>query len=617
MTAFRSLAIGALALVGLVALRAAPQGPPPAPPQGQAAPDQTTPPQPQRPVFKTGADLVRVDVVVLDRQGEPVTSLTTGDFELQEEGVAQEIRAFQFVKADGHPAANDEVSLVIRSRSHAASEAARDNVRLFLIFWDEYHIGQLASATRARNALMHFVRTAFGPTDIVAFMDPLTPIDAITFTRDRLELFERTRKLIGRSGVYVPTRSAVEDAHLERGDVERLRSEVTVSALKAAAVHLGGMRDGRKSIILISEGLRGMMRDSQTLLTDLVRTANDNNTAIYALDPRGFGPQRFMSLFEGVAADTGGQFFRSNDLTASLGRVVRESSGFYLLGYSPMARPLDGRFHKIRVRVKPSGLEVRARSGYWAPSVSEMESARKKAADATLPPDVQQALAELPSASARRAVDLWIGTAIQQDRPVVRLSWSARPPAAGNALAASVAVTATHGETTVFEGPIATEGGSFDAPPGPLRVSFTVRDAAGDVVDKETRTVAVPDPASALSISTPALFRTQNALEYRTLDRGPSARAFPGREFARSDRLLIRFLVHGSAAAAAPVTAKILSQWGKDLAELPLTRPPQQASSYEIDLPLSTIARGEYLISVTAGAGAERVRAFVPIRVSR
>jgi VWFA-related protein len=618
MTAVRSLAIAVMAAAGLVVLGAAPidQQDPAGQPQDQKK-EAAQPPQPQRPVFKTGADLVRVDVVVLDRHGQPVTSLTTNDFELQEEGVAQEIRAFQFVKADGQPEPNNELSLAIRSRSHAATEAARDNVRLFLIFWDEYHIGQMASATRARNALMQFVRTAFGPTDIVAFMDPLTPIDALTFTRDRLELFERTRKLIGRAGVYVPTRSAVEDAHLERGDVERLRSEVTISALKAAAVHLGGMRDGRKSIILISEGLRGMMRDSTAMLTDLVRTANDNNPAIYAVDPRGFGPQRFASLFEGVAADTGGQFFRSNDLTESFGRVVRESSGFYLLGYSPLERPLDGRFHKIRVRVKPSGLEVRARSGYWAPSVSEMESARKKAVEAELPPDVQKALGELPSASARRAIDLWIGTAVQEDQPVVRLSWSARPPVSGNAVAASVTLTAAHDETTVFDGAIGADGGSFAAPPGPLKLTVTVRDSAGDVVDKETRTIAVPDPASALWISTPAVFRTQNALEYRTLDRSLTARAFPGREFARSDRLLVRFFVHGSAASAATVSARMLSQWGKDLAELPLTRPPQQASAYEIDLPLSAVARGEFLIAVTAATGADRVRAFIPLRVAR
>ncbi len=591
-----------LALAPLAAIRAIAQDPPP--------------PQ-QRPTFRTGAELVRVDVVVLDRNGLPVPSLTASDFELQEEGAAQEIKSFQFVKADGLPEANDERTLAIRSRSHAANEASRENVRLFLIFWDEYHIGQMASATRARGALAQFVRTAFGPTDIVAFMDPLTPIDAITFTRDRLELFERTRKLSGRSGIYVPTRSAVEDAHLERGDIERLRSEVTVSALKAAAVHLGGMRDGRKSIILISEGLRGIMRDSQTMLTDLVRTANDNNTAIYAVDPRGFGPQRFMSLFEGVAADTGGQFFRSNDLTQAMARVVTESSGFYLLGYSPTERPLDGRFHKIKVKVRPQGLEVRARSGYWAPSVSEMETARKKSIAAELPSDVQQALGELPSASARRAIDLWIGTEVQADRPVVRLAWAPRPPAIGNAPAATVTLTAAHNGATIFDAPMGLEGGSFPSPPGPLQLTITARDASGDIVDKETRTIRAPDPAASLTISTPAVFRTQNALEYRNLDRSPGARSFAGREFARSDRLLVRFSVQGSAASAATVSARILSQWGKDLAELPLTRPPQQAAAYEIDLPLSSVARGEFLIAVTAVNGSERVRAFVPLRIAR
>ena len=151
-----AIAVLVLVLAPLAGLRAVPQDPPEKPQQ--------------RPTFRTGAELVRVDVVVLDRQGLPVTSLTANDFELQEEGAAQEIKSFQFVKADGQPEANDERTLAIRSRSHAASEAARENVRLFLIFWDEYHIGQMASATRARNALAQFVRTAFGPTDIVAFM---------------------------------------------------------------------------------------------------------------------------------------------------------------------------------------------------------------------------------------------------------------------------------------------------------------------------------------------------------------------------------------------------------------------------------------------------------------
>jgi VWFA-related protein len=489
---------------------------------------------------------------------------------------------------------------------------------VFLIFWDEYHIGQMVSANRARAALMQFVRTAFGPTDIVAFMDPLTPIDALQFTRDRLELAERVRKLVGRSGVYIPTRSAVEDAHLQRGDVERMRSEVTVSALKSAAVHLGGLRDGRKSLILISEGLRGMMRDGQSLITDLIRTANDNNTAVFAIDPRGFGPQRFASMFEGVAEDTGGEYFRSNDLGQAFRQVVSQSSGFYLLGYSPSDRKSDGRFHKIRVRVKPSGLDVRARTGYWAPSVAEMERARTQAAAADIPPDIRRALSELPAPTARRTIDLWIGTVLDGGRTAVRLAWLPRTSTSPTAARpAAVQAVALHGDTRAFDGLVDTSGASFVAPPGPLKITVTVQDADGAVIDREVRTVEIPDPGiPALWISSPAVFRTQNIREYRGLDRA-TAIPFPGREFLRTDRLTIRFAVRGGAAAGAKVAAKIISQWGKDLADLPIVPPTPEDAHHEIDLPLSSVARGEFLIAITVTAGSEHVRTFVPLRVVR
>jgi VWFA-related protein len=623
--AFVPSALLAAAVVSLLGLRIFAQDKPPAPPAkpaqtpSQPAGEQTQQP---KPVFRTGADLVRVDVAVLDKRGVPVTNLTADDFELTEDGDRQEIRSFQYVVSDGLPNADDEVSLTIRSRSHAAVEAAKDNVRVFLIFWDEYHIGQLASATRARASLMRFVRTAFGPTDIVAFMDPLTPIDSLWFTRDRLELAEHVRKLIGRSGVYLPPRSVVEEAHLERGDIERVRSEVTVSAVKAAAVHLGGMRDGRKSIILISEGLRGMMRDGQTLITDLVRSANDNNTAIFNIDPRGFGPARFSSLFEGVADETGGQYFRSNDLEDALRQVVKQSSGYYLLGYSGSERPMDGRFHKIKVKVKPSGLEVRARAGYVAPSVGDIARAKAKAAESVVPVEVQTALSDLPSPTARRAIDLWLGTTIENGRPTVRIAWQKRAAPVGAvatfAAPAEVSVLGRLGEKRVFEGPVPATGAVFETPPGTVRLTISVEDAAGEVIDRDVRTVEIPDPAkAALWISSPSVLRAQNAREFRTLDRGPSAAPFAGREFLRTDRLVVRFGVHGTAAAASQVTAKIVSQWGKDLSELPLTRLSPDAGDYELDLPLTSVARGDFLLSFTAQAGPEATRAFVPIRVLR
>jgi VWFA-related protein len=588
-------------------------------PAGQTPATQgQNPQQPPKPVFRTGAELVRVDVAVLDKKGVPVPSLTAADFELQEDGVGQEIKTFQYVQNVGQVTPGDEVSLTIRSRSHAAAEAAKDNVRLFLIFWDEYHIGQMMSANRARTYLMHFVRTAFGPTDIVGFMDPLTPIDAIDFTRDRLELAEKVRRLVGRSGVYVPTRSAVEDAHLQQGDVERLRSEVTMSAVKSAAVHLGGMREGRKALIVISEGLRGIQRDATMLMTDLVRAANDNNTAIYVIDPRGLTQQRFPSLWEGIANDTGGDYFRSNDLEDAFKKVVVQSSGFYLLGYSPTDRQLDGRFHKIKVRVKPGGLEVRSRTGYWAPSAGEVERARVKAAEAVLPPEVAKALGELPSTTARRTIDFWTGTAIDDGRQVVRVAWLTRGPLPqGSPAPDRITVVGMHGETKVFEGPVDAAGATFAVPVGALKITYTVYDRENEIIDRDVRLLDVPEAVGALWMSTPAVLRAQNAREFRSLDRGPNAQPYAGREFMRTDRLLIRFDVQGATASSAKVTARITSQWGKDLAELPILPHASPDVPFEIELPLTSVARGDYLIAITATNGTDTSRAFVPIRVLR
>ena len=108
------------------------------------------------------------------------------------------------------------MSLPIRSPEHAAAEAARDEVRVFVIFWDEYHIGRFAEAIKGRKALTTFVSTAFGPSDLVALMDPLLPVDALRFTRDRRELAQKIAKLEGRFGIYMPTRSAAEDNMLEQ-----------------------------------------------------------------------------------------------------------------------------------------------------------------------------------------------------------------------------------------------------------------------------------------------------------------------------------------------------------------------------------------------------------------
>jgi VWFA-related protein len=433
--------IAAVAAIGIaVTLRTgAAQQQPPAP----------TPPAPteqsQLPTFRTGANLVRVDVTVLDSHGKPVPALGPADFLIEEDGVPQKVTSLKYIEANGLPAPGDDTSLPIRSAEHAAAEAARDDVRVFLIFWDEYSIEQFASTLRARESLLRLVTTAFKPTDLVALMDQLTPTSAIRFTRDFRDLSLDVKKLRGRLGVFFPTRSAVEDMQISNGsDVRRLRAEVSLSALKAAVVFLGTLREGRKTVIFVSEGIRGLGSDSRTVMADVVRAANESNTAIYSVDPRGLSARGASdSLFQ-LADSTGGRtIVNTNGLDSALKQVVSEASAFYLLGYSSVRNPADGRFHQIKVRVDRPGLDVRARRGYWAPSARAVDEARSAAAAATPPDDVAVALAALTPATSRHVLDLWAGVvAGAEGLPALSVSWSPRAgSAAGLEVPASVTVS--------------------------------------------------------------------------------------------------------------------------------------------------------------------------------
>ena len=107
-------------------------------------------------------------------------------------------------------------------------------------------------------------------------------------------------------------------------------------------------------------------------------------------------------------------------------QVVKESSAFYLLGYSSVKNPADGRFHEIKVKVEQPGLDVRARHGYWAPSAKAIDDARTAAAAATPPTPVATALVALTSASSRHVLDLWTGVERGRDgRPA--LPWRGGP----------------------------------------------------------------------------------------------------------------------------------------------------------------------------------------------
>ena len=142
-TSSRALAFAALTvLCGVVGVRANTATQAASPTPQNASPGATQPPAPDtQPVFRTGINTVRVDVIVTDRQGNPVTDLKLEDFDIQEDGKAQKAETFRLVKIDAltQPGYTQRT---IRTRNDEETAAADENSRIFVFFLDDYHVRQ-------------------------------------------------------------------------------------------------------------------------------------------------------------------------------------------------------------------------------------------------------------------------------------------------------------------------------------------------------------------------------------------------------------------------------------------------------------------------------------------
>jgi VWFA-related protein len=671
---------GAQPVPSVVAGQQAPPAQPPATPQPQ-------PPQ-RPPVIRSGINFVSVDVIVTDKKtGEVVLDMKQDDFEVREDRKPQKVDTFDIVKID-ELASNAITPKAIRSMYDEESEARQPNVRLFILLLDDYHVKR-GNDMVVRKPLIDFVQTQLAPQDMVAVMYPLTPVSALTFTRNHDSLIQSITHFEGRKGMYEPRNEFEERyAYYPVQTVENIRNDVTMGAIKGAAVRLGGMRDGRKSIIFVSEGLtstvpmqindpvaampginnpnRGRTGVDQTnnpraesqkffdsadltsRLKETFDTANRNNTSIYAVDPRGLAVFEY-DINQGVGLQTdrtnltqaidslrvladntdGRAIVNRNDLGTGMKQIMRDASGYYLLGYTSTAAPTDGKFHTIDVRVKRPGVEVRSRKGYWAYTAEDATRA------ATPPkpgpaPEISHALNAIAApASAGHAARFWTGMDQAAGQSRVTFVWE--PLSGGQEtraidVAARVMLTATAADgSPVFRGPVgeapasdaaapAAPGASvsFNATPGPIDLRIVVENARGQVIDSTTQSITVPDFAKTqVSFGTPRVFRARTAREMLLIRNNLDATPTATREFSRGERLLIRFDAYAAGGARPEVTAKLLNRTGASIADVPVQTP--EGKPCQIDFPLASLAPGEYLIQIDAkseSGTAKQVLAF-------
>lgn len=589
----------------------------PAPgPQATAPPPAATSSQEPtgQPIFRAGVDLVRVDVSVTGRRDEPVADLTADDFVVTEDDAPQKVESAQFIRLDGQRTVDTGESLEIRGPSQGLAEAAKDDVRLYAIFLDDYHIDRIPSIVEPlKDALEDFINQ-LQPTDLVVLMEPLTTLDSLRFTRDKSQLIAAIRQFQGRRGELFPVKSAVEEAQLTQRNVFELRAAVTLTAMEALATRLGGLREGRKSIIFVSQGPPVGMPGSFNYprLDAAVEAANRGNVTVHVLDPRPLGMAPFggAEVLRRFASETGGRsIVNTNDLEAGLKDVVADASAYYLLGYSPTRPRNDGKFHRISVKVRRSGVRVTSRRGYWAPSEKEMTAAVPLPAD----PRLTSALAQLVESDEERAVDLWVGTEHRDAGEVLtRVTWEAAPrgrdasgapPASvevepitrtGAALAPPQILGPYAPSTTVASPGVA----EFRLRPGVQALRVTVRDGKGETLDRWTQSLPIPEPESpVVFVGTPMVFRTRTAAEFRALRTQASPTPSASRRFRRTDRLRIDVPL-GPSEVPAEVVVRLTNSQGQGLATLPSTR--GERGRIRIDLPLASLAPSTYTIRIEA-----------------
>jgi VWFA-related protein len=391
-----------------------------------------------------------------------------------------------------------------------------------------------------------------------------------------------------------------------------------------------------------TDRMRLAMMDNDRFFRDIMDDANRGNSSFYPIDPRGLvafdtpiGPReeslspvqdqaslrRRHDAMHILAANTDGlAVLNTGDLDGGLKRIADDLTSYYLLGYYSTNGKLDGKFRSLRVRVKQPGVQVRARRGYRAANLEEVNAARRAA--------------EAPAPSAASiALNAAIG-GLARIRPDARFRINAVGWSAGDAATVWIAGEVfpppgmSAGLTTGSTADIDVRAGnasqttSVELGPGEKTFVTSVKLAPGTTGQVDVRArlrtedSAVPVTDAVQAEVGPA---ATQPLAFR---RGPSTgnrlRPVADFRFSRTERLRLEIPV-GAQAKAGP--GRMLDRNGQPLqVPVTVTERTDAASGQRwvtADITLAALAAGDYAVEVTAVDGSSELKVLTGIRVTR
>ncbi len=281
----------------------------------------------QQATFRQGVDIVRVHASVQDREGRLLTSLTRDNFELLDNGRPVEIVAFS----------NDPQPLTLTLMLQMSWNMAPHYARL------------TASARHLIDALLPPDRIRLG-----TFMNEVAVSPMLTSNRTVLDRILREEMWPYGNGLRPWT------------------------ALDAATMSLDS-ESGRRAVVLFTTlnypswpedrtftPTGTSLRPVTTSSAFVRRRMLERDVALYLVGFAGSDQQLPENLIR-LTEDSGGGHFvlpHDADLAAAFADVAEELRHQYVLGFMPTT--LDGREHRLDVRVRRAGATARARRSYFA-----------------------------------------------------------------------------------------------------------------------------------------------------------------------------------------------------------------------------------------------------------
>lgn len=372
------------------------------------------------PVFRSGVDLITVDVTVVGERGQPIEGLGADAFTVRVDGVPRRVVRALFVPhaaaADAAPAAADS--------PHASSNEEVEAGRLLLLVVDQPHIRRVEGLAALRAAA-EFV-DQLDPADRVAAA-PLDHIGPIHFTNNHasvkaylqtlagtattlrgeftlglvealaigdgnrtwldravlrecgqpLSRFENMRRMAEAEGFRDPCPQQIEQASRAIAQEARGNARTSLNQLMGLVARLSEI-EGPKTLVFISEGL--VAEPSYVDLTALGAAAQAARVTLYVLhleaamfdasdsvvSPTLYLDQQVRTdgLVRLAGSARGAHFRLVGADPYPFQRILRELSGYYLLAFEGSPADRDGRTRRIDIDTSAPGATVRARPAF-------------------------------------------------------------------------------------------------------------------------------------------------------------------------------------------------------------------------------------------------------------